>query len=252
MRFLFRLIPILLGIAALTPFVWMATSERGWLIMFATVAVLVWYGLFELFGRRIREADIWWSFGLLFFFIASAVGLFLLVERSFMRAGIAIIVALLVFLVTEQFYRWFYARRAPSYTLGVMVSLLEVCTMFFVGADLIGMRLLLAAPVWLVTLVGMTTVALLFLIGRVASGAALQAVIPALMIGVFMGELLGALFLLPTSFLVGGAVVAIAWYVIDGLSRVADLGLSLRGPALRYLVLGSALFVIVMTTARWT
>lgn len=252
MRFLFRLIPILLALAALVPFVWMSVSRAGWLPMFAVVTVFVWYGLFELFGRRIRESDIWWSFGLLFFFIGSAVGLFLLVERFFMRAGIAIIVALLVFLVTEQFYRWFYAQRVPSYTLGVMISLLEVCTMFFVGADLLGVRTLLAAPIWIVTLLGMTIVVLLFLIGRAPRGTVLQSVIPALMIGVFMGELLGALFLLPTSFLVSGALLAVVWYVIDGLSRVVDLGLPLRAPALRYLTLGGALFVLVMATARWT
>lgn len=252
MRFLFRLIPILLALVALVPFVWMGTSAYEWTAMFVVVAALVWYGLFELFGRRISEADIWWSFGLLFFFIASAAVLFLLAERFFLRVGIAVIVALLVFLVTEQFYRWFYAHRSPSYTLGVMISLLEVCTMFFVGADLAGVRILLAAPVWMVTLVGMTTVALLFLIARAPRGAALPSVIPALMVGVFMGELLGALFLLPTSFLVSGAVVAIVWYVIDGLSRVVDLGLPLRGPAFRYLALGGTLFILVMTTARWT
>lgn len=124
--------------------------------------------------------------------------------------------------------------------------------MFFVGADLLGARILLAVPIWIVTLLGMTTVVLLFLIGRAPRGAALQSVIPALMIGVFMGELLGALVLLPTSFLVSGAVTAIAWYIIDGLFRVVDLGLPLRAPAIRYLTLGSVLFVLVMITARWT
>lgn len=252
MRFLFRLIPTLLGVTTLLPFLWLGVYEDGWLPVLALVALAVWYGLFELFGRRVREVDIWWSFGLLFFFIASALELFLLVETWFIRAGIAVLVAVLVFLVTEQFYRWFYAHRAPSYTLGVMISLLEVCTMFFVGSDLIGIHILLGTPIWIVTLVGMTTTVLLFLIARIVRGRVLQSVIPALMVGVFMGELIGALFLLPTSFLVSGAVVAIAWYVIDGLFRVVDLGLSFRAPAIRYLTLGSILFVLVMATARWT
>lgn len=251
MRFLFRLIPLLLGFVVLALFgmiMWQPTQVSAFTI---GALLLVGYGLYELLVRRIREVDFWWSFGLTIFFILSSVGFFLYLEGWITRILTAVVVAALFSLFVEQVYRWFYAMKVPAYTLGVMISILEVCTVFFLAADFIGFRIFLHVPVWLLALVFFVAITMLYLIARSLQGHGRAHVVPAIMIGMVFTELFWAVLFLPTSFLVGGAMIAIVWYTIAGLLRMVELGISLRVSAPRYLTLASILFIIVAFSARW-
>jgi hypothetical protein len=252
MRFLFRLIPVAAGLITLVPFAWLATTAHGWQLVMAGTAVFLWYALFELFGRRVREPDIWWATALTLFLVVSSIGFFLLVEGWIPRIVQALITAGIVAVFFEQLYRWFYAMKVPSYALGVMIALVEVVTMFFLAADVVGLRIFVGVPAWLLTLGFMVAAIVLFLIARSAQGKRPVPVLAALLLGVLFGELLWAVLVLPTGFMVGGAIIAIVWYTVAGLFRMADWGIGLGTSAPRYLTLAALLLLLVAFSARWT
>lgn len=251
MRFLFRLIPALVGLVILVMFGLIVWQPARLGFIFGGALLLIAYGLYELLGRRLRESDFWWSFGLAVFFLASGVGFFLYLESWIGQLMTALMIAALLFLFVEQLYRWFYSMKIPSYTLGVMVALVELCTVFFLASDFIGFRIFMRAPVWLLTLVFFVTTAMLYLIARSVRGGGRAHLLPAILIGLVFAELFWAVLFLPTSFLVGGAMIAIVWYTIAGLMRMVELGMNLRASAPRYVGLASFLLVVVALFARW-
>lgn len=252
MRFLFRLIPFLLGIFTLLFFVAIGIAPDNIPVLGGIMLLIVAYGLFELLGRRIRERDFWGSFVLLALFLISGVVFFILLEGWFESVAVALVVSAFVTLFTEQLYRWFYSTdRVPSHSLHVIISILELFLVFFISADLFGVRIFLHQPMWALSLIFVLVAFLLYPFARWARGSVKPLLIPALLLAIFFGQLFYALLLLPTGFMVGGAVVAIVWYVIVGLLRIVELGLPLRTTVRRYSFFAGILLSIIAITARW-
>lgn len=252
MRFLFRLIPLLAGLFTLAAFAgleWL--GERLWLAALVYI-VLISYSYFELLARRLRERDLWYALAAVLFVSLSGMGFFLGLESVVGKVVVAIFVAVIVTLFSEQLYRWFYAPvRIPSYALAVTNGLVEIFTVFFLASDLIGLRIFLRLPLWILTPVFMVAIALQFLIARWLRGETRKLMVPAALIGLLFGQIMLALLYLPSSFMVGGALVAIVWYVVAGILRIIDVGLAPQRLVPRYLALGGLLIVMVAATARW-
>ncbi len=252
MRFLFRLIPLVLGLVTLGTFAFALIAPRLVLWSGAIGLILVAYGFFELFGRRVRGRDFWCTLPLALILFASSFGFFLLLEGWLAGTLVAILTGVLMTMFAEYLYRWFYEmKHLPSYALGVMTSFLEVFLIFFVASDLIGLRIFLRVPVG-VLVAGFAVLAfLIYTLARAPRGASRSVLGPALMMGLLCGEFFWALLFLPTSFMVGGALLAILWYVVTGIVRVEESGLAIRRPVRRYALLAGVLSVLIVASARW-
>lgn len=252
MRFLFRLIPPLLGIITIGAFVALEFSPRALLIIGIAYVVVTAYGYFELFARRVRERDFWYAFLLTIFVGCGGMAFYIALEAMAGKVVVAIITAVLVGIFAEQLYRWFYApTRMPSYTLDVTSSLMELCAVFFLAADFIGLRIFLRAPLWILVPLFVIITGTLYAIARWIKGETRALLVPALLVGLLFGEMLWALLFLPSSFMVGGALLAIVWYVAGGILRITEAGLSLRRTLPRYMMVGVILATGVILSARW-
>lgn len=254
MRFLFRLIPFVIGLVTLILFLLIGgfPTQIG-RIVFVAMIIIAWL-LWELFGRSFVSSDFWGSIALLLAFVAGAIGLFLLVEGTMARTLLAIGVATLSTLLIEYLYRWFYGERGvPSTSLVVMTRLVELATVFAVSATAFGLRIFLRIPI--LPLLGLSFglfVAILTLVGQWHRGTVKKQWMPALVCGLLGGELMVAISYLPTAFLVGAGFVTVPWYVGTGMLRMAQTGTWSHRACLRYLVLGACTIVLIALTARWT
>lgn len=253
MRFLFRLIPIILAILSVVTaaIIFIVPALAVWAtLLFLIVAA---YGIFEMLGRRIRQTDYWCAGTLLVLFLAGSFGFLFYLDGWILRALVIATAAWFVFFYCEQLYRWFYeAGRMPSYTLSVTISIIELLTVFFLTADLLGLRIFLHAPLWLVLAVWPILATAMSTINRFTSGAIRPHLANGILFGLLFGELFAGILYLPTGYAVGGAFMAIGWYVATGLLRISELNLSLRGPAKRYALVSGFLLIIVSLAARWS
>lgn len=254
MRFLFRLIPPLLGILTIACFgvLEIKTGLRTILIIVIAYTILIAYGYFELFARRVRERDFWYAFLLTIFVGLGGMAFYIALEAMVGKVAVAVVTSVLVGIFAEQLYRWFYApARMPSYTLDVTSSLMELCAVFFLAADFIGLRIFLRAPLAILVPLFVIITGTLYAIARWIKGETRALLAPALLVGVLFSELLWAILFLPSSFMVGGALLAIVWYVTGGVLRITEAGLSLRRTLPRYMMVGVILAVGVILSARW-
>ncbi len=253
MRFLFRLIPFLLGLLTGLAFFSLEFARSFWWLVFLIYPLVIFYGYFEILAQRFRERDLWYAAAAAILVGGSGLGFYLTLENRWGRLLIALTTTLLVGIFSEQFYRWFYApARLPSYTLTVTVALLELFTVFFLSSLAISFRIFLRAPVWLIVPSYILILALLLVVGRWVKGETKKLLLPALIFGLLFGELLWAMLFLPSGFMVGGAMLTLLWYLAHGLFRVTEAGLSLRRSLPRYLVIGGILILILILTARWS
>ncbi len=252
MRFLFRLIPSLLGVATLVAFVLIAIDPVKFVYISSVFFIVMIYGIFELFSRRVRGKDFAGAVTTLILFTASGIGFFLFIEDTASRFLTAFVVALLVTFFAEQLYRWFYnTAQVPSYALGVSVSLLRIFTIFFLSADLIGLRIFIGLPIWSLVPGFVILIMLLVASGGWAQGKNNRPKSETFLLGLLFGELFWVILYLPSSFQVGGALIALAWYIVIGLLSVLESGLRVRRTIGRYALVGAVLFIIIILTARW-
>ncbi|GEM_PF-5049815 len=252
MRFLFRLIPALLGITTIGAFAALQFDASVFWQIGGIYMGAVAYGYFELFARRVRERDFWYAFLLTIFVAVGGMAFFLVLESVIGKVAVALASGILVAVFAEQLYRWFYAPvRIPSYTLDVTTSLMDVCAIFFCAADAIGLRIFLAVPRWALAPLFGIIAGTLYAIARWIKGENRTLLVPTLLVGLLFGELLWAILLLPSSFMVGGALLAIMWYVTGGVLRTTEAGLPLRRVLPRYIVVGIGLIATVVLSARW-
>lgn len=253
MRFLFRLIPLLLGLVTILAFAGISFGFAPLRFLVPGFFLVLAYGLFELFSRRVRERDFWSALVLLGIFTGTGIAFFLFLETAWAKILTVFLTAGLVTFTTEQLYRWFYVTaRVPSYALGVSVSLLELFTVFLLASDFVGLRIFLRAPLWILVPGFIALIILIALFGRWARGLEKRKAVEIGLIGLLFGELFWAVLFLPSSFEVAGALIALAWYVIIGLLRVFESGLAVRRTAGRYAAVGAVLLIIIVFTARWT
>lgn len=253
MRFLFRFIPLLLGLVMLGAFLLGALMPERLVIVFGSALLILAYGLFELLGRRFRERDFWCSLILILIFASASFLFFLYLDGALERVITAALAAILTSLFAEYLYRWLYAvTRLPSHTLTVVASVVEVFTIFFVASDFIGLRIFLRLPVPLLAAGFFVFVTAIYLVVRFPQGTLGDLMPNAFLLGLFGVEFFWAILFLPTAFMVGGAILAVMWYCVAGLRRAAASGAPLRAPLRRYALLGSMLIFVIMLSARWT
>ncbi|MDP3985677.1 MAG: hypothetical protein Q8P82_02840 [bacterium] len=252
MRFLFRFIPHLLGIAAAGSLLAVHFSPERWWLWGVGFSICMSYGLFVFFGGTLRSRDFWNAYLLMLLFYWATFSFFLYFENTWERIAFAVFIGSLVGIFMEQLYRWFYGdRNVPSYSLTVNIAILEILTVCTGAASFLGFRMFLRLPVWALTIVFGALAVVLYIIARGSRQSIRSLVLPAMVVGLFFGELMLAVIFLPTGFMIGGAFIGVVWYLLVGLLRASETGVSLRKPMIRYTAFASALVVLLAVTARW-
>ncbi len=177
--------------------------------------------------------------------------LFLIEQSAIAAATIGITV---LFVTLSGYTHFLFVRRPASYQPYALESLslgVNLAAFFLVGASSLGFVSLLALPQW----VGATLVFGLggLLLAETLWVSKVRAHLPG---HVFVGALVLAeaaagLLLLPVSYLVSGAALAVLYYVTVGILRAHALG-ACDAPVVRRYALVSVLAVLaIVGTARW-
>ncbi len=219
---------------------------------------LVWLAVFlvsfaVVSGKDARAASFWYlAVPPVMLAFGTCVFLFLLENVS-----VAVLVSVLAtVLVTMYGYTHFLFVRQPAryqpYALESLSLAANLGAFFLIGASILGYVALLSLPQWVV--------------GTTVFGAAGLLVAETLWVSkvrgerlprlVFVGALLLAeagiaLLLLPVSFLVSGAALAVSYYVVVGLLRAHALAACDRTVIRRYAAIALTAVVAIVGTARW-
>lgn len=248
-----RTIPFLLGAAAAgllsALFVWPTSI---WAIV-SLAALVVTLGIGRLAGFGM-DLEGWWHVALTPVAFVISMALFLLfVESALLQVLIPLFGGLFVFFFSEHLFRFVHLPGLyQPYALEHTSLVLHVTTMYFLATTFFGLQIFLQAQVWLLALAFVCVSAALVYetlwVSKIRDGFALRA---AGVLGLVLGEVFLAIALLPISFLVSGALMAIVFYVLLGMVRAASLQKLSAIVLRRYLISGAALLLLILLTAQW-
>lgn len=218
----------------------------AWLALFLVSFVLI-------SGKEARHGTFWFlavpPVALVF---GATVFLFLL-ENPSVGIGVAVFASALTALFG---YTHFLFVRQPAryqpYSLESLSLAANLAAFFLIGASILGYVALLSLPHWVVpsTVLGVSglLVAETLWVSKVRGER-----LPGLVIAgsLLLAEAAAALLLLPVSFLVAGASLAVAYYAVVGILRAHALAACNARVVQRYAGVALLAVVAIVGTARW-
>ena len=253
MALLRRLLPFVPGLAAAlllavelsTPLLALPLF-LGWLVAFVLCFAIV-------SGKEAGSFAFWYLALPPVALVFGACAFLFLIESVSVSVGVVVFTSLLV---TIYGHTHFLFVRQPAryqpYALESLSLALNLAAFFFVGGSVLGYVSLLSLPQWLAASVvfGMSglMVAETLWVSKVRGDR-----LPGLVIvgAALLAETAVALLLLPLSFFVAGAALAVSYYLVVGLIRAHALAAC--GPAVvrRYAIVALTAVLFIVGTARW-
>ena len=202
---------------------------------------------------QVATFQFWHLLGTPLLFLLSSFGLFFLLESTSSKIGLAVLVTLLLLLFVEHVFSFIHLPvKYQPFTLEYLSQVLHVLTVFFLATLGFGMRLFLQAPLWLLSLAFFLVLSFI-MFGTLWAGKVdpVKARPYALAAAVLITELFAAISFLPTGFYTNAAFLALAVYVLLGLSRADALHKLSQEVLRRYLTLFVILTAIIALTSQW-
>ncbi len=249
-----KTLPIVLALAA---FVLLALEHQYPIAVL--VALPVWIAVsivsfFLIAAHEARHPSFWLLAMPTIITFAGAVLFLLIVDNVVVRWIFTILPPLAIALFGYTLYLFVHQpARYQTYALEYLSLVLNLCGFFLFGASFLGYVVFLSLPQWTM-IVGLFGIGGLLLaetlwVSKVPSE---RQPLMVLLGSLLLAQAATAALLLPTSFLVGGALLALSYYVITGFMRAHALG-SLDTVVVRRYALTSLLsLAVLLTTARWT
>ncbi len=247
----------------ITPFVLLLVAGAGFGIAMAFPdRVLLPLGCslalaFLLLGRladwQLRRGTFWNLVLAPWVFLASAEGIFLLLEYPLQRMVLAVMTALIFFFFAEQVFAYLHASATyQPYAIQYISLGMNVLTIFFMTAFAFGAWTFLQAPLALLAaLVFAVAAYVVYQTLWVSKMEHRRALTYGLAGGCALTELFLALVFLPTGFYVHAAGLALVAYLFLGLTRAKFLGQLNRSLVSRYVTVSGILCAAVFATAQW-
>lgn len=217
-----------------------------WLVIFLASFIIV-------SGKEARPGAFWFlavpPVALVF---GTCAFLFLLENQS---VGIAVAVGTSLLTALFGYTQFLFVRqpaRYQSYSLESLSLAANLAAFFLIGASILGYVSLLSLPQWVVasTVLGVAglLVAETLWVSKVRGER-----LPGLVIAgsLLLAEAAIALLLLPVSFLVAGAALAVTYYAVVGLLRAHALSACGVRVVQRYVGVALIAVVVIVGTARW-
>lgn len=187
-------------------------------------------------------------------FFVSMIGFVLVLESAAIRNSVVVVGMIMILLYLENIFTYFYNRQAyQTHALTNISSYMNIITMFLVGVNAFGSLALIQAPLWILSIVLVLTVAALTTQTYwMHSVATRQNYLFSLLVTILMLELFWAFVFLPNNFYVNALLLSISYYVLWGILRAHLLKLLATRLLLRYIIVGAVTVIIVLLTSQWT
>jgi hypothetical protein len=248
-----RITPFVLGLIVALGFLFSYFWPSYILAFIAITTVLSAVLIGRLVNWGVKSFQFWNFIGTSILFISSSMGLFMFFENSLEKIGLALVSSLAVFLYAEHVFTYRHTPAAyKTYSLEHLSLVLHIMIVFFLSAIGYGLIMFLQVSLWilgpLLFLLGLFVIYGMFWVSKVEHQRAL---IYAFAGATLLLELFIAMAYLPTGFYTNAAVIALAVYLFLGLSRAHVLEKLTKSILIRYVALGSAMFLAVLGTAQW-
>lgn len=253
MILLHRISVYLIVLAVFFVFGLMAWQPANIIFIGSSLLVLMMFLLTRLLGYEWKSPSFWIFFLSPLALVFSAVLFLLFTEGVYMIWAIGLLTTFLTFIYLENLFTFYYlpANYQP-YALEYMSLAIYLCLVFFLSSGLYAMKLFLLLPFWIPGII-LFSVALLTCIGMFwVSKVNISTSIHYTIAGaIAIAQLYIAIGMLPTGFIVNGALLAIMFYVYLGLSRAHVLEKLTRKVLMRYVVTGTVFSGMMLLTAQW-
>lgn len=248
-----RTIPFLVGLLVALGLVLLPGWSSGYAwIAIALIAALV-FATGSLAGWG-RDLERWGHVAITpLGFLVSLLLFLLFLELAWLMILVGLVSALFLFLYFEHLFRFIHLPGTyQPYALEHSSLVLHIASMYFLAVAFYGAQTFLQVPAWMLAVVFAVVSGLLVYetlwVGKLRDTHAVHV---AMVGSVVLGEIFLVLSLLPTSFYVNAAAIALMFYMLLGLLR-ADLLKKLTTLVLRrYVLLGGVLLLVIFLTARW-
>lgn len=253
MILLHRITPFAIGITSFASFVALILSPS-----FGLRALLFCLGLLVLLHARLllwelRRPAFWVFLGTPIVLWASSMVFFFFLEGDVSKWIVATVVSTCMVLYAENCFSFYHLPSAyQAYALENLSMVLYVLSAFFLTSGAFGAQLFLLLPTWIPAIV--MSFAVLFATTAVfwVSKIGFETGRPYAIVGaIVMAELYVALSMLPTSFVTNAALFSVALYAFFVFARANVLERMTKMMVTRSLVFISALFIVILCTARW-
>lgn len=242
------------------------------------LAVLIFYSVLLLSGSKLNKR--FWRFLISpFLFILSSLlfFIFLVLASSFFKQVLILLVSLVLFIVLENIYQFFYERLGFfNYSLENIFNYLNLLTIFLFFSGVYSASIFLQVPVGLPFAAVVLVAALIsyqnlwvlqalredfkksdhldFLSQKVAyliRQNRLKSVVYVLVPTLLLVEAFWVVSFLPTSFYVNSVFLTLTYYEVASLVKARFQERLTKGLVRGYLAIGVLSLVIVLFTARW-
>lgn len=184
-------------------------------------------------------------------FVWSACLLLLFFENVYFRHFFVLGVGVYIFFYFENLFYYLVSGNEESADGFLRITnLMNVVSVFFLAAGLYGVKTLIQLPIWLVSIVFSALLgALIYGAFGLVKPVPKEIVWDILIVSLIMAEFFVVLNFLPIGFYAAGAVLGIIYYMIAGI--VINFLKKGTAPYQRYLLVGGALLLVVILTAKW-
>ncbi|MFH0853941.1 MAG: hypothetical protein V1891_00390 [bacterium] len=190
------------------------------------------------------------------FFILSSLFASIFLNNSIYKFIFFIAISYIIFLYLENLFAYFHApAKYNIYSLENISGYINLASIFFISFGAYGIKVLFGMNIYWVVVLAIITFAIFFLfyyqmlwVNKISISETGKYFFAT---GLILMEIYLAIFLLPGSFYTAGAIFAIAYYVLMGIVRLKLLDKLDRKNIIKYLSIGSLMFLLLMITTRW-
>lgn len=226
--------------------------------VFVLSALPIWIGAYVLTfvvmsGREKRHASFWLLAVPPILVCAASVLFLLIVDNTAVRWVFTIVppIAIGLFGYTQYLFVHQPARYQP-YALEYLSLTMNAMGFFLISTSFIGYVIFVSLPQW-VMIVGIFGLSGLLIAETLWVSKVPSARQPTLILvgSLLLTQAASAVLLLPTSFLVGGALLTLLYYLVVGLFRAHALASCDRIVIQRYVGVSTLAVVLIFASARW-
>lgn len=253
MILLYRIIPGLVAVTAALGYTAMLTRWGNPFLVMALSVLVLMVLLARLLRFQFVEFSFWVFIGIASLFFVCSFGILLLFETTWVGVVVAVGSGALLVLFSEFLFSYTHlpARYQP-FSLEHLSSLMNLLTMFYLGALAFALRLFIQMPLVLLTSVFfLFAYFLIYGMLWVAKTEAGRAKGHAFFGAILLTELFVAITYLPTGFYTNAAFMTVCSYVFFGLTRTEALHKLSPAVVKRYLIIACVLLGAIAISSQW-
>ena len=247
-RFLIWLVPIFTLIA----FKLIFFNPRWIYWILPALALFLVFIIWHLNNYQLKKFKIFLITPLILLFSSTLFVAFL--KTKTLKYFIVLVLAVFLAVFLETLFLSLY--KPDRYQIGSLENIsgyLNLISLFFLVSGLYGLLIFLVIPLWILALVLLVVSALLtYEIMAVSEILFSKSWSYIIIFSLILLELFWVISFLPTSVYVNGLIIALAYYVMAGLSRNWLLGNLEKSVIKRYLLVSLVCFIVILITAKWS